>query len=54
MSTLMKIILELITNNVQTMFAVLDTGYLTEQNINELFEANVTFLSRMKENTSLK
>ena len=52
-STLTKTMLELKAYNVDTKFAVLDAGYLTEQNLNELFEAKVSFLSRMKENTSL-
>ncbi|MBR4668835.1 MAG: transposase [Butyrivibrio sp.] len=52
-STLTKTMMELKAYNVDTKFAVLDAGYLTEQNIQDLFEAKVSFLSRMKENTSL-
>lgn len=52
-STLTKTMLELKAYKIDTKFAVLDAGYLTEQNLNELFEAKVSFLSRMKENTSL-
>ena len=52
-STLTKTMLELKAYKVDTKFAVLDAGYLTEQNLNELYEAKVSFLSRMKENTSL-
>ena len=52
-STLTKTILELKALNVDTKFAVLDAGYLTDENMNELFDADVSFLSRMKENTSL-
>ena len=52
-STLTKTMLELKAYNVDTKFAVLDAGYLTEDNLHELFEAKVSFLSRMKENTSL-
>ena len=52
-STLTKTILELKAFQIDTKFAVLDAGYLTEENMNELFEAKVSFLSRMKENTIL-
>lgn len=34
-------------------FTICYAGYLTEQNLNELYEAKVSFLSRMKENTNL-
>lgn len=52
-STLTKTMLELKAYNVDTKFAVLDAGYLTEDNLGELFKAKVSFLSRMKENTNL-
>jgi transposase len=35
---------------VNTKFAILDAGYLDDQNIRELYENKISFLSRMKEN----
>ena len=52
-STLTKTILELKAHNVDTNFATLDAGYLTEENVRELFDAKISFLSRLRENTSL-
>jgi hypothetical protein len=52
-STLTKTILELKANGIQTKFAILDAGYLTKENMEELFENGISFLSRLKENTSL-
>ena len=52
-NTLIKTILELKANGIKTKFAILDAGYLTKENIEELFENGVSFLSRLKENTRL-
>jgi len=52
-NTLTKTILELKANGIKTKFAILDAGYLTKENIEELFENGVSFLSRLKENTRL-
>jgi len=52
-NTLTKTILELKANGIRTKFAILDAGYLTKENIEELFENGVSFLSRLKENTRL-
>jgi len=52
-TTLTKTILELKANGIRTKFAILDAGYLTKENIEELFENGVSFLSRLKENTRL-
>lgn len=50
-STLTKTILELKANGIHTKFAILDAGYLTKENIEELFENKVSFLSRLKPNS---
>jgi hypothetical protein len=52
-STLTKTILELKAYGIQTKFALLDAGYLSAENIEELFENRVSFLSRLKENSKL-
>jgi hypothetical protein len=52
-STLTKTILELKANGIQTDFAILDAGYLTKENLEELFENRVSFLSRLKANSLL-
>ena len=52
-STLTKTILELKAYGINTKFAILDAGYLTAENIEELFENKVSFLSRLKENSKL-
>ncbi len=52
-STLLKTMLELKAYNVNTKFAILDAGYLDNQNIRELYENKISFLSRMKENRKI-
>lgn len=52
-STLTKTILELKTLGINTKFAILDAGYLTEQNVRELYENKVSFVSRLQENRRL-
>jgi hypothetical protein len=49
-STLLKTLHELKAYNVNTKFAILDAGYLDDQNIRDLYENRISFLSRMKEN----
>lgn len=52
-STLTKTILELKAMGVNTKFAILDAGYLTERNTEELYEGKVSFVSRLQENRKL-
>lgn len=52
-STLTKTLLELKAYGVNTKFALLDAGYLTKENIDELYRDKVSFLSRLKENTTI-
>ncbi|NBK23867.1 MAG: IS4/IS5 family transposase [Spirochaetia bacterium] len=52
-STLTKTTLELKAYGINVKFAILDAGYLTKENIEELFENGISFLSRLKENTKL-
>jgi hypothetical protein len=52
-STLTKTILELKALNINTKFAILDAGYLTEENTKELFDANISFVTRLRENRKL-
>lgn len=52
-STLTKTILELKSLGINTKFAILDAGYLTEQNTKELYEGKVSFVSRLQENRKL-
>ncbi|MBI9096772.1 MAG: transposase [Sphaerochaeta sp.] len=50
-TTLTKTILELKANGIKTKFAILDAGYLTKENIEELYENGISFLSRLKANS---
>jgi len=52
-STLTKTIKELKSYNIDTKFATLDAGYLTDENMRELFEGKVSFVSRLKENRKI-
>ena len=52
-STLTKTILELKAMGICTKFAILDAGYLTEQNTKELYEGKVSFVFRLQENRKL-
>ncbi len=52
-STLARTIKELKAYNVDTKFAIVDAGYLTEENTQALYDAGVSFLSRMPEKTRL-
>jgi hypothetical protein len=52
-STLTKTIKELRSYNIDTKFATLDAGYLTDENMRELFEGKVSFVSRLKENRKI-
>ena len=52
-STLTKTILELKAQNINTRFAILDAGYLTKENTEELLRNKISFVTRMRENSSL-
>ncbi len=52
-STLSRTIKELKAYNVDTKFAILDAGYLTEANTKELYDNNISFISRLPEKTNL-
>jgi hypothetical protein len=52
-TTLTRTIWELKENGVNTKFAILDAGYYSEENIATLYENNVSFVSRLKENLKL-
>ncbi len=52
-STLTRTIKELKACNVDTKFAILDAGYLTDDNTIELYKAKISFLSRLSEKTNL-
>ena len=52
-STLTKTILELKALNINTKFAILDAGYLTDDNTKEMFEAGISFVTRLRGNRKL-
>ncbi|MDR1050406.1 MAG: transposase [Deltaproteobacteria bacterium] len=52
-STLTKTILELKALGIDTKFAILDAGYLTDENAEEMYEAGISFVTRMRENRKL-
>lgn len=52
-STLVTTMRELKAQKVDTKFAILDAGYVTEGNLKELFESKVSFLSRLPDNRRL-
>ena len=52
-STLTKTILELKALNIDTKFAILDAGYLTDENTKEMFDAGISFVTRLRGNRKL-
>lgn len=52
-STLTNTIHELQANSIQVKFAILDTAYLTDGSVEELFENKVSFISELKEESQL-
>jgi hypothetical protein len=52
-STLTKTILELKALNIDTRFAILDAGYLTDENAKEMYDAGISFVTRLRENRKL-
>jgi hypothetical protein len=49
-TTLTRTIAELKANGINTKFAILDAGYYTGHNADDLFDAKVSFITRMKGN----
>jgi hypothetical protein len=52
-STLVRCLEELSVQGVDVDFAILDAGYYTKENIRQLFEKKISFVTRMKENLVL-
>jgi hypothetical protein len=52
-STLIRSLEELEVQGINTEFAILDAGYYSEENINELFEKRVSFVTRLKQNLKI-
>lgn len=52
-STLTRTMKELKAYSINTKFAILDAGYLTVENTKELYDSNVSFISRMPDKFSL-
>jgi len=52
-STLVRCIEELKAQGVDVKFAILDAGYYSDGNIRELFNQNISFITRVKENKVL-
>lgn len=52
-STLVRCLEELKAQGVDVKFAILDAGYYISSNIRELFENKISFVTRMKSNTTL-
>ena len=52
-TTLKRTMAELKESGVNTKFAILDAGYYSDENIRELFEGHISFVTRLKENRVL-
>ncbi|MDR1298327.1 MAG: transposase, partial [Deltaproteobacteria bacterium] len=52
-STLTRTMLELKALGINTKFAILDAGHLTDENAEEMCEAGISFVTRMRENRKL-
>jgi hypothetical protein len=52
-STLTRTIRELKAHGVNTKLAILDAGYYSDENIRTLFDENIAFVTRLKENRKL-
>ena len=52
-STLVRCIAELKEQGVNTEFAIMDAGYVTEENVLELYKNNVAFVTRLPENRTI-
>ena len=52
-STLIRCLEELEVQGINTEFAILDAGYYSEENINELFAKGVSFVTRLKQNLKI-
>jgi hypothetical protein len=52
-TTLKRTLAELKENGINTKFSILDAGYYSDDNIRELFESKISFITRLKENRIL-
>jgi hypothetical protein len=52
-STLLRCLEELKAQGVSVKFAILDAGYYIDENIRELFDKKISFITRLKENRKL-
>ena len=52
-STLCTTINEIKAYNINVKYAILDAGYLSEDNINELYDGGISFVSRVKGNSRI-
>jgi transposase len=52
-STLVRSVRELEANGIKTKLAVLDAGYYSDENIRNLYDMKIDFVTRMKENLKL-
>jgi transposase len=52
-TTLIRTMLELKKNGVDTKFAILDAGYYDNENMTALYEYKISFVTRLKENLTL-
>jgi hypothetical protein len=52
-TTLIRTMLELKKNGVNTKFAILDAGYYDNENMTALYENKISFVTRLKENLTL-
>ncbi|MDA3822898.1 MAG: transposase [Bacteroidales bacterium] len=49
-STLIRTVAELKQQGVNTKFAILDAGYYSDENIQSLYDNNISFITRLKAN----
>ncbi len=52
-STLIRTVAELKQQGVNTKFAILDAGYYSDENIQNLYDNNISFITRLKANRSI-
>jgi transposase len=52
-TTLKRTMAELKESGINTKFAILDAGYYSDENIRDLFEGHISFVTRLKENRVL-
>jgi hypothetical protein len=52
-TTLIRTMAELKESGINTKFAILDAGYYSDDNVRELYESHISFITRLKENRVL-